>query len=137
MFVTDTGVAEAWDVTTRSKAFSFTGQDSKEESEDGRLLCVIALNADGSRLAGICGSGRNVTLWDTASRSLLLKLPEEQSAICCLAWNPHRESLAVGTTAGMGSLLRKGDTKPWGSTHSSRAAVRPSRLADGTGVLRG
>jgi WD40 repeat protein len=98
IFVTETGVAEAWDVTTGHKVFTFAGQESQDGNEMDRLECAIALSSDGSRLAGICG--RNVTIWETASRTLSLRLPEEPGVIYSLAWSPNAERLAVGTGDG-------------------------------------
>jgi WD40 repeat protein/serine/threonine protein kinase len=98
VFVSDTGVAAAWDVMTGRKAFAFDAQQSKEGTDSARLDCIIALSADGAKLAGI--RGRNVTIWETASRSVSLRLPEEQSLIYSLAWSPDRERLAVGTSDG-------------------------------------
>jgi WD40 repeat protein len=94
----ETGLAEGWDVTTEHKAFTIGGQETIHGNETARLDCIIALSSDGGRLAGICG--RNVTVWDAESGSLLLKLPEEHGLIYCLAWSPDREHLAVGTSDG-------------------------------------
>jgi WD40 repeat protein len=99
MFVAkETGLAEGWDVTSGRKAFTIAGQETKNGKDTAHLDCIIALSSDGGRLAGICG--RNVTVWDTAGGRLLLKLPEEQGLIYCLAWSPDREHLAVGTSDG-------------------------------------
>jgi WD40 repeat protein len=100
IFVADTGVAEAWDATTGRKAYAFARQESQGGSEFAYNKCIVALSADGSRLAGV--SSRHVIIWDTASRKILLRLPEEQSTIYSIAWSPNRERLAVGT--GDGSL---------------------------------
>jgi serine/threonine protein kinase/WD40 repeat protein len=96
LFVAErTGMAEVWDLPTGCKAFTIGEQEAKE---GGWLDCIIALSPDDARLAAI--TGRNVTVWDTASRSLLLKLPEEKSFIHSLAWSPDRQHLAVGTADG-------------------------------------
>jgi WD40 repeat protein len=93
-----TGLVEVWDIKSGLQAFCIGGPGANERNETARLDCIIALSSDGSRLAGI--RGRNVTIWDTASKNLLLKMPEEQGAIYCLAWSPDREHLAVGTSDG-------------------------------------
>jgi len=94
IFVADTGEAVAWDVTTGCKVYAF----ERQESRGGETDCVVALSADGARLAGI--SGRHATIWDTASRKVRLRLPEEQATIYSIAWSPNRERLAVGTGDG-------------------------------------
>jgi WD40 repeat protein len=100
IFVADTRVAEAWDVTTGRKVFAFAGHQSQEgnEIEMDHLDCTIALSSDGSRLAGCYG--RKVSIWDTASRKFALTLPQEQGEIYSLAWSPNKERLAVGTGDG-------------------------------------
>jgi WD40 repeat protein/serine/threonine protein kinase len=97
-FVADGGGAEAWDVETGRKVFSIGAQESNEKGGSARLHCLIAMSADGSRLAGICG--RNVTIWDTARRRLWLRLPEEHGVIYSIAWSPNRDFLALGTGDG-------------------------------------
>jgi WD40 repeat protein len=93
-FVAETGVAEAWDITTGRKAFPFADLQSQGGTDGARLDCIIALNSESACLAAI--SGRNVTIWDTATKKLSLTLPEEQGVIYSLAWCPNQERLAVG-----------------------------------------
>jgi eukaryotic-like serine/threonine-protein kinase len=58
---------------------------------------LLAATADGSRLAL---SARSVTVWDVALGRLLLALPDELTAVYCIAWSPDGGRLAVGTSDG-------------------------------------
>jgi WD40 repeat protein len=58
----------------------------------------VALSKDGHWLA--VESGLAVTVWDTQSKKLLLRLPEGGGAVWSLAWSPNRDLLAVGTSVG-------------------------------------
>jgi WD40 repeat protein len=98
IFVADTGVAEIWDVTTGQKTFSFGGGESAERSGITSLGGEIVLSSDGAWLASSHASF--VSVWDTLSGRLLLKLPEEQSSIVSLALSPKRDLLAVGSLDG-------------------------------------
>jgi WD40 repeat protein len=98
IFVADTGVAEAWDVTTGERIFSFGAGESEQRSGITSLGGEIALSSDGVWLASIDGSF--VTVWDTTSGQLLLKLPEEHTSILRHAWSPKRDLLAVGCLDG-------------------------------------
>jgi Tol biopolymer transport system component len=98
-FVTDSGVAEAWDVTTGQRTLCFGARESAERcgiSDLGRGM--IALSSDGAWLAS--NHRAFVSIWDTASGQLLLKLPGEQSSVMSHAWSPKRELLAVGDLDG-------------------------------------
>jgi WD40 repeat protein len=99
VFVTDTGTAETWNVTTGQRESSFGTGVSKEPDQvssgpGGR----IALSADGAWLAS--NHGRFVSIWDMASGQLLIQLPAEESSIMSLAWDTKRELLCVGTFDG-------------------------------------
>jgi WD40 repeat protein len=94
IFVADTGLAEAWDVATGQRAFTFAGEASRHSNYDG----LMALSPDGAWLAS--SYGRFFTVVDKDSRKPLIKLPEEQAVIYCFAWSPKRELLAVGSSDG-------------------------------------
>jgi WD40 repeat protein len=96
IFVSDKQVVEVWDVaaweaTGRPQVVSF-GSEDLVSGYGG-----IALSADGAWFA--CGN-QAVTIWDTASRKLLLRLPEERSTVWSLAWSPDRERLAITSSDG-------------------------------------
>jgi WD40 repeat protein len=98
IFVADTGVAEAWDVATGERIFSFGAGESEKRSGITALGGEIALSSDGAWLASIDGSF--VSVWDTASGQLLLKLPEEHTSILSVAWSPKGDLLAAGCLDG-------------------------------------
>jgi WD40 repeat protein len=91
-------VAEAWDVTTGQRTFSFGAGKSEQRSGITSLGGEIALSSDGAWLASIDGSF--ISMWDTASGQLLLKLPEEHTSILSVAWSPKRDFLAAGCLDG-------------------------------------
>ncbi len=62
---------------------------------------LLAATASGEWVAL---SGRSVTVWDVARGELLLALPEELTAVYCIAWSPDRRRLAVGTSDGALSI---------------------------------
>jgi WD40 repeat protein/serine/threonine protein kinase len=97
-FIADTGLAEAWDVRTGQRKFSFGASESEQRNGITSLGGQIALSSDGAWLASI--NGTFVSVWDTASGQLLLKLREEQSTIMSLAWSLKGDLLAVGTLDG-------------------------------------
>jgi WD40 repeat protein len=94
IIVADTGLAEAWDITTGQRAFSFGGESHRQSSYDG----LMALSSDGAWLAST--HGRFFTLRDQASSNILLRFPEEQAVLYSFAWSPNRELLAVGSSEG-------------------------------------
>jgi WD40 repeat protein len=99
IFVGETGVPEAWDTATGQEAYSFAEEEPKGRGEiSSGLVGTVALTLDGSWLAS-CNS-RSITIWDMANRNRLLKLPNEQDVIKCLAWSPNRKLLAVGRADG-------------------------------------
>jgi WD40 repeat protein len=98
IFVADTGVVEAWDVTAGQRTFSFGAGESEQRSGITSLGGEIALSPDGAWLASIDGSF--VSVWDTTTGELVLKLPEEHTSILSLAWSPKRELLAAGCLDG-------------------------------------
>ncbi len=95
-FVNPAGVVEVWSLGTAQRAFAFPGGPSVETR--GEKASILALSSDGTWLAR--RAGRGVTIWDTASRSLLLALPEETGTVWCMAWSPDRDRLAVGSSDG-------------------------------------
>jgi WD40 repeat protein len=62
---------------------------------------LLAATTDGNWLAI---SGRSVSVWDVARRELVLALPEEPTAVYCIAWSPDHRRLAVGTSDGTLSI---------------------------------
>jgi serine/threonine protein kinase/WD40 repeat protein len=99
VFVTDTGTAEVWNVTTGQRMSSFGKGVSKEPDQvPTGPGGTIALSSDGAWLAS--GHGRFVSIWDMASGQLLVQLPEEESSVMSLAWDTKREFLAVGSFDG-------------------------------------
>jgi WD40 repeat protein len=62
---------------------------------------LLAATADGSWIAL---SARSVTVWEVARGELLLALPEELTAVYCIAWSPDGRRLAVGTSDGSLSI---------------------------------
>jgi WD40 repeat protein/serine/threonine protein kinase len=99
IFVAATGVPEAWDTATGQRAYSFAEEQSKGRGGIGAGLAgTLALSSDGAWLA--TSNSRSVTIWDTVNRTCLLKLPEEQDVVKCLAWSTDRKLLAVGCADG-------------------------------------
>src|SRR5262249_19802518 len=94
IFVADTGLAEAWEVTTGQKAFSFGGEALRHSNFDG----LMALSSDGALLAS--SYGRFFTVVDNDRRKPLLRFPEEQAILYCFAWSPNRQLLAAGSSDG-------------------------------------
>jgi len=86
-----------WNVTTGKRVLCFGVPEYLHPSAE-RLGGHVALSKDGRWFAA--ESGRSVTVWDTQSRKLLLKLPEEPGTIWSLAWSPDGKLLAVGTSVG-------------------------------------
>jgi serine/threonine protein kinase/WD40 repeat protein len=91
-FINDQEEVEVWNVDRNQQAYCFGHEDIKQGSWE------VALSADGAWLA--LGCSPTVTIWDTATRKLLLALPDEHSLIPSMAWGPERELLAVATCGG-------------------------------------
>jgi WD40 repeat protein len=97
LFLTPEGVAEAWDLTTRQKDYSF--------GEAGEFVGtgIVALSPDGRRLAA-SPSPSSVAIWDVEQRRHLVTLPEERTMIWSFTWSPDGDRLAVGLADGGLSL---------------------------------
>ena len=92
LFVADTHVAEAWDVTTGKRDYTL-GEPGEFEAWH------VAVSPDGRLFAGdpkTTAAG----IWDLDSKKRLFLLPEERSPIWSLAWSPNGESLALGLSDG-------------------------------------
>jgi WD40 repeat protein len=96
--VGDTGVAEAWDVTTGQRTTFFGVGESEERNGLTSIGGEIALNSNGATL--VSSHGNFVSIWDTASGRFLLKLPYEHSSITSFALSPDGKLLAAGTMDG-------------------------------------
>jgi WD40 repeat protein len=97
-FVVDTGVAEAWDVTTGQRTSFFGSGESEERNGITSVGGEIALSSNGATL--VSSHGNFLTIWDAASGQFLLKLPYEHNSITSFALSPDGNLLAAGTMDG-------------------------------------
>jgi WD40 repeat protein len=92
LFVADTGVVEAWDVSTGRRDFTLRAPREFESWH-------VAASPGGGLFAGN-PTGAAAAVWDLESKKRLFVLPDERSPIWSLAWSPNGESLALGLSDG-------------------------------------
>ncbi len=100
VFFSEDRTIEIWDVIERQRKFVLPGAE-RQETAEGTYNKHLSLSPNGRWFAADSFSGRAVNIWDTQDRRLLLSLPEQDSAVHRIAWNPDSNLLAVGRSDGV------------------------------------
>jgi WD40 repeat protein len=109
------GEVKVWDLAQRKEAVDFKGHSSS--------VFTVAFSPDGRRVA----SGdydHKVLLWDPNNGAVLLSLPEHDSLVSCVAFQPTDKDPLLAT-ASWDQTLRIWDTRTGHNKLTLRAHVEP------------
>ncbi len=94
----------------------------------------LAWNQDGQKLAviGYHPTNSNILIWDVNTNKILTRLPNCDSVITSIAWNPRTDALAIGYTTDSLNKLGENMVRIW---NTEKYTIVADTLIDGGGPV--